>query len=157
MDKKELQKGKLKSVISMLLATEIALFEFEYTLMDNEQDKQACKKLISESKKAQEIVYKVKHVEILTSIFNTFLGNRETYFIGLSHSIVKNVRKWDTQKGFKEFLLLEKQAREQHQSEQQERENYQKIIEQAKKEGKKVEMIFENGKIKPIVVEPPKN
>ena len=157
-NKTDIQKARLKKVINMLLATEIALFEFEYTLMSDEKDKQACKKLIQSGKKAQGIIANVNHLEILSSLFNTFLAKKETYFISLAVSVNKNVKKWDTtKKGFQEFLRLEQEARDKYNAEIKEREETQKIIEKAKAEGKKVEMMMKDGKIVPVVIDEPKN
>lgn len=156
--REELQKSHLKSLIVMMIATQIALFKFEMTLLSDEKDIQACKKLIQEGKKAEDRVYKVQHIEILTSIFNTFFAKKEIYFIALVKSINKNVTRWDTtKKGFKEFLALEDDAINKSKEEEQERIKTQEIIAKAKAEGKKVEMTLVNGKVVPIVVEEKKD
>lgn len=158
MNKSELQKSKLKSVLISLLSTEIALFEFERTLLTDEKDIQACKNLIQKGKKAQEIIANVEHTDILSSLFNSWFAGKETYYLSLAVTINKDVRRFDkTKKGYQEFLIKEKEARAKYEEEREEQIRNKAIIEKARAEGKKVEMTLVNGKVVPIVVEEPKN
>ena len=155
-NKLEVQKAKLKCVFHMLLATEINIMDFQLTLTDDPKTKKAIKKLIKDSQKAQDIVMKITHYEILVSLYNSFVNNKESYFVMLSTTIIaKNkITRWDrTEKGFKEFLLLEQQAKAQTQKELEERKQQQEMLQQAKKDGKKIEFAYQDGKLKPIIVE----
>ncbi|MBQ2636996.1 MAG: hypothetical protein IJG09_09955 [Methanobrevibacter sp.] len=155
-NKLEVQKAKLKCVFHMLLATEINIMDFQLTLTDDPKTKKAIKKLIKDSQKAQDIVMKITHYEILVSLYNSFVNNKESYFVMLSTTInAKNkITRWDrTEKGFKEFLLLEQQAKAQTQKELEERKQQQEMLQQAKKDGKKIEFAYQDGKLKPIIVE----
>ena len=155
-NKLEVQKAKLKAVFHMLLATEINIMDFQLTLIDDPKTKKSIKKVIKDSQKAQETVMKITHYEILASLYNAFVNNKETYYVMLSSTInAKNkVAYWDrTEKGFKEFLLLEQQAKAQTQKEIEERKQQQEMLQKAKEEGKKIEFAYENGKLKPIIVE----
>lgn len=154
---KTLQRAKIRNAIISLLKTQVALFEFEKTLFTDEKDIKMCDELINDAKKAQDIVMKIDHGDILVSIFNTYLGGKESYFAVLSKSIVKNVEHWDTEEGFKEFLELEAQAKQLYKQDLKEKEETRATIEKARAEGKQIEMVFENGKVKPIVVEEKKN
>ena len=159
-NKLEVQKEKLKAIFRMILATEISIMNFQLTLTDDEKTKKAIKKVIKDSRKAQETVTKITHYEILASLYNAFVNNKETYYVMLSSTInAKNkVAYWDrTEKGFKEFLLLEQQAKAQTQKELEERKEQQEMLQKAKAEGKKIEFAYENGKLKPIIVETKSN
>ena len=155
-DKLSVQKTKLKCVFNALLETEIRIMDFQLTLTDDAETQKAIKKVIKDSRKAQEIVTKITHYEILVSLYNAFVNNKESYYVMLSATInAKNkITRWDrTEKGFKEFLLLEQQAKAQTQKELEERKQQQEMLQQAKKDGKKIEFAYENGKLKPIIVE----
>lgn len=155
-DKLNVQKERLKAVFHMLLATEINIMDFQLTLTNDLETKKAIKKVIKDSQKAQEIVMKITHYEILVSLYNAFVNNKESYYVMLSSTInAKNkITRWDrTEKGFKEFLMLEQQAKAQTQKELDERKEQQEMLRKAKEDGKKIEFAYENGKLKPIIVE----
>lgn len=155
-DKLNVQKAKLKAVFHMLLSTEINIMDFQLTLTDDPKTKQAIKKVIKDSQKAQEIVMKITHYEILVSLYNAFVNGKESFYVLLSSTInSKNkVTYWDrTKKGFNEFIKLEQEAKAQSQKDYEEKLKQQEIIKKAQAEGKKIEMVFQDGKLKPIVVE----
>lgn len=158
MNKSELQKQTLKNIIINLLNTNISIMEFGKLLTKEEKEIRFYKKAIRHSKKAIELVQGIEHIEILSSLYNSFISGKEAYFITLEVVISKNVQKWDkTKKGFEEFLRLDEEARNKFKQEADERNKSMETIKKAREEGKKVEMVFENGKITPVVVEEPLN
>ncbi len=154
--KLDVQKERLKSVFSRFLDAEIAIMQFQLTLVTEKSHVEGIKKVIKDSEKAKNIVTSITHYEILVSLYNAFVNGKESFFVMLSSTInSKNkVTYWDrTKKGFQEFVALEEEAKAQTQKELDERLKQQEIIKKAQKEGKKIEMVFENGKLKPIIVD----
>lgn len=159
-NKLDVQKERLKAVFNRLLDTEIAIMQFQLTLASEDEHIKGIKKVIKDSEKAKKIVTNITHYEILVSLYNAFINGKESYYVLLSSTInSKNkIAYWDrTKKGFQEFITLEEQAKAQSQKEYEERLEQQEMIKKAQKEGKKIEMVFQDGKLKPIVVEEKSN
>ena len=158
--KLDVQKQRLKSVFLSLLEAEISIMRFQLTLASEEEHIKGIKKVIKDSEKAKNIVTSITHYEILVSLYNAFVNGKESYYVLLSSTInSKNkVTYWDrTKKGFQEFVRLEQEAKAQSQKDYEERLKQQDIIKKAQEEGKKIEMVFQDGKLKPIVVEEKSN
>lgn len=154
MNKQELLKIKLKSIIIDLLTTGYDIIEFGLINTNEPEEKKKYGSLLRKYKKAIRIIEKTQHIDILSSLYNSFISGKESYFVVLCLSIIKNVEKWDTTKsGYQEFLSLEEEARAKFKEESEERMKTQESINKAREEGKKVEMVFDNGKIKPVVVD----
>ena len=154
--KLDVQKQKLKKVFASMLDSEIAIMDFQLTLATEVEHIKGIKKVIKDSEKAKKVIYGIVHYEILVSLYNTFLNGKESFYVMLSSTInSKNkVNYWDkTKKGFQEFVKLEQEAKAQSKKDYEERLEQQKIIQKAKEEGKKIEMIFQDGKLKPIIVD----
>ena len=152
--KLDVQKERLKVVFARLLESEIAILEFQLTLTNEPEHIKGIKKIINTCNKAKRIVYGIVHYEILASLYNSFVSGKEQYYIILVESIYKNVKKWDTTKqGFDEFKILDDEARNKFNADKKEREEQQLAIKKAREEGKKVDFVFENGKIKPVILE----
>lgn len=152
--KAEFQKVKLKSIVCDLLQSGYDIVEFGLINCDDPLEKKKYVALMRKFKKAKNIVNKINHIEILASLYNSFVSGKESYFAVLCASIIKNVEKWDTtKKGFEEFMALEEEARAKFKEESEERTKTQETIRQAREKGQKIEMVFENGKIIPVVVE----
>ena len=114
MSKVDVQKAKLKSLFNMMIATTKEILVFQLAISDNLENSKGIKKLIKECEKAQEIVMSITHLEILVSLYNTFINGKETYFMSLVKTInnKNTIKKWDrTEKGFKLFQELENQAK----------------------------------------------
>ena len=159
-DKLNVQKERLKAVFNRLLDTEIAIMQFQLTLASEDEHIKGIKKVIKDSEKANKIVTSITHYEILVSLYNAFVNGKESFYVMFSATVnAKNkVTYWDrTKKGFQEFIALEQQAKAQSQKDYEERLKQQEIIKKAKEEGKKIEMVFQDGKLKPIVVEEKSN
>lgn len=154
-DKLSVQKARLKHVFVRLLETEKAIMCFQLTLATEPEHIKGIKKVVKACDNAIEIINGIVHYEILVSLYNTFINGKESYYVLLSSTInnKNKVTHWDkTKKGFQEFVKLEEEARAQSQKDYEEKLEQQKIIQKAKAEGKKIEMIFQDGKLKPIIV-----
>lgn len=155
-EKAEVQKARLKRIFISMLNTNIAIMQFQLTLTDKKEDIKGLKKFIRDSVTAQEIIGSVSHYEILVSLYNTFINGKETYFATLCKTInnKKTIKRWDrTQKGFKEFIALESEAKARSKAEYEKKVAQQEAIKKAKEEGKQVEMVFVDGKLQPRIVE----
>ena len=155
-EKVDTQKELLKKLFVMMLETNIAIMQFQKTLTDKEEDIKGLKKFIKESEKAIEIINSIVHYEILVSLYNTFLNGKETYFVTLCKTVnnKKTIVRWDrTEKGFKEFVTLESEAKAKSKAEYEKKLKEQEMIKKAKEEGKKVEMVYIDGKLQPRIVE----
>lgn len=147
---------QLKAIFTKMLETNIEIMLFQITLTKKEEEIRGLKKFIRNTKKAIEIVNSVKHQDILISLYNAFVNGKETYFMSLVRTITNKdtILKWDrSEKGFKEFIKLENEAKAKTQAELEKKLAEQKAIQEAKASGKKVEMVFENGKLTPRIVE----
>ena len=159
-NKLDVQKSRLKYVFYSMLETEISIMRFQLTLASEEEHIKGIKKVIKDSEKAKKIVTNITHYEILVSLYNAFINGKESFYVMLSSTInSKNkVAYWDrTKKGFQEFIRLEQEAKAQSQKDYEEKLKQQKLIQKAQQEGKKIEMIYENGKLKPIIVDKDSN
>lgn len=153
MDKKIMLKRAIKS----LLTANVEIMNYHLCITNDDKAKKICRKVINRGKKAMEIIDGINHIEILESLYRSFIYGKEQYFAIVSATIVEKARKWDTEKGFKEFLELDNQAQEQAKKELEERQQDQETIKAAKEMGKKIEMVMQNGRLRPVVIEEPLN
>lgn len=148
------QINKVKDIIIAMLKVNIANLEFQMSVSDVKEHKRTFKKLINHTIKAMELVRNIKHNEIVSSIYNSFVHGHEAFYIALSESIYKNVKSWDTtEKGYKEFQELEKSAIEKSDEELREKQEMAETIKKAKAEGKKIEFLYKDGRIRPVIVD----
>lgn len=144
----------LKSIIAMMIATARQIIEFQKKNDNDPTHKKTFDKLLRHCKSAERTLWQTQHIEILASLYNSFVSGKEQYYIILVESIYKNVKKWDTTKqGFDEFKRLDDEARNKFNADKKEREEQQLAIKKAREEGKKIDFVFENGKIKPVILE----
>lgn len=154
-NKKEIKRKYLISIIRKILETNIELMNYYKHYATDEKSKRTCSKSIRQTKKSLERLPHIQHIEILQSLFNAIIGGKEVIFVSAGSLVGgKNVERWDTtKKGFKEFMKLEEEAvnkaKEKAEEEQKERE----LIAKAKADGKQVEMVYINGKLRPMIKE----
>lgn len=150
------QINTLKRIFVKMLETSIEIMNFQLTLTDKPEEKKGLKRFIKEEQKAIALINSVKHYEILVSLYNSYINGKESYFVSLCR-IINNkdtIRVWDKdEKGFQKFIDLENEARAKTKEEYEKKLAEQERIKQAKAEGKKVEMVLENGKLTPRIVE----
>lgn len=150
------QINTLKRIFVKMLETSIEIMNFQLTLTDKPEEKKGLKSFIKEEQKAIVLINSVKHYEILVSLYNSYINGKESYFVSLCR-IINNkdtIRVWDKdEKGFQKFIDLENEARAKTKEEYEKKLAEQERIKQAKAEGKKVEMVLENGKLTPRIVE----
>lgn len=152
------QKELLKRLFVKMLETNADIMRFQMTLTDKEEDLKGLKKFVKQTEKAIKIVQSVVHYEILVSLYNTFISQKETYFVTLCKTInnKETIVKWDrTEKGFKLFLQLESEAKAKSKEEYEKKLAQKEMIVKAKEEGKKVEMVYIDGKLEPRIVGEP--
>lgn len=155
MNKKEIKRKYLVNIIRKVLETNIELMAYYKHYATDEKSKRVCSKSIRQTKKSLERLPHIKHIEILQSLFNAVVSGKEVIFVSAGSLVGgKNVERWDsTEKGFKEFMKLEeeavKKAKEKAEEEQKERE----LIAKAKADGKQVDMVYMNGKLRPMIKE----
>lgn len=149
------QNRQLKNILVTMLETNIAILEFQSTLTSVEKEKKGIKEWVKRSKKAIKEVENIEHNEILASLYNAFVNGKESYFVAIALTLTqeKTVKYWDkTKKGFKEFLEKEKQAVKDDDANKKEKREMAEMIKRAKQEGKKVEFMYVNKKLKPVIV-----
>ena len=153
--KAEVQIKRMKNMLTKYLETGIAVMEFNLTLMSAEQDIKITKKVIKMGKTAIEIVQSVKHIDILTDFYNSFIVNNMAFFVAgikvLSNT--KKIKHWDTEKGYKDFLKEREIALAKCDKELEEKKKEEEMIKKAKAKGKNVELMYKDGKIKHVIVE----
>jgi len=152
------QKELLKKAFVKMLETNIEIMKFQMTLTKKEDDIKGLKKFVKQTEKAISIIQSVVHYEILVSLYNTFISQKETYFMTLCKTVnnKETIVKWDrTKRGFKLFLQLESEAKAKSKEEYEKKLAQQEMFKKAKEEGKKIEMVYVNGKLEPRVVEEP--
>lgn len=156
MEKSEKQKEMLKKIFVKMLETNIEIMRFQMTLTDKADEIKGLKHFVKESEKAIKLIQGVRHYEILVSLYNTYINGKETYFMSMCRIINRRdtIVKWDrTEKGFKLFQQLESEAKAKSKEEMEKKKAEQEMIAKAKAEGKQIEMVLENGKITPRIVE----
>lgn len=156
MNKINVQKNLLKEIFIKVLETNLAIMRFQLSLTKVKKEQQGIQDIINKSEKAMQIINDIDHYEILVSLYNTFICHRETFFVTICATINKEntIEKWDkSEEGFQEFLELEQKAIEKNDQEIKEKMETAKIIKDAKAQGKKVELMYIDGKVKPVIVE----
>ena len=132
------------NIMIKIMETGIEIATMRKNLTDNKQAKLSCEKAIREYKKAIRYLPSIKHEDIINSLYNSLVARNELWFFYLAPTINhKNTRYWDTtENGYKEFLELEKEAKEIAKAKHEEQMKQAKAIEEAKANGDKIEMVF---------------
>ena len=118
-----------------------------------QKDKKVCNKSISESKVAIDRLYEIEHVEILEYLFNGFIGGKESMFFLLGSVINSEKFKCYDKDNFDDFLEMVKNEKEKALEKSKKQQEMANAIKLAKEQGKKVEMVYENGEMKPVIVD----
>ena len=158
--KKYDEKTFLKDTLISLCNAYIEIAKYKKYLADNTADKGVCDKVIRKAKKSIYIIKNVNHVEILRSIYNTFIGGKETIFAIMVGAVnhKDTVVRWDkTEQGFKEFLDREEESKKLYEQELEKQKAKADAVKKAKEEGKKVEFVMKDGKLEPVITEEKQN
>lgn len=149
------QNNKLKKMLVSLAETNIAIMEFNLTLVKNQADIKITKDLIKMSKKAIKMINSVQHNEILVDLYNSFVAGNMPLFITFVRTItLSKIKRWDnTKKGYKEFLEARAAAIAKTEEELKAKKEEQERIAKARAEGKNVELMYKDGKVKYVIVE----
>lgn len=154
-NKINVQKSLLKDIFVNMLDTNIAILKFQKTLTTSEKELKGINNWIKMTKTAKNIVVSIEHNEILASLYNAFVNGKESYFVAMSYTLTnkKKIRYWDrTKKGFKEFLEKESDAIEQDDKDKKEKKEMVETLKKAKEQGKRVEFMYVDKKLKPVIV-----
>lgn len=154
--KLNVQIEQIKDILINMVRVNSAIMRFQYNIAKTGNEKRGLNALIKQSNKAIATIQGIKHYEILISLYNTFVNKKEVYFLSMVKTInnTKTIARWDkTEKGFKEFMKLEEDANQMARQEAKENKEKVDFIRKAKEQGKKVEMLFKDGKLKPVIVE----
>ncbi len=156
MNNEQKRKHYIKILTSMLKAN-IDIMEYHRVLAKDKESKKIINKSISQSKKAIELLPQINHIEILDSMFRAFVNGKEIYFSTIGALICsKKFNRYDkTKKGFKEFMELELQAKEDAIKKEEEAKQEREAIKKAKEEGKEIEYVMVNGKVRALIKEKP--
>lgn len=149
------KKKYLVNILKKVLEANIEIMTYYKFIASDDKSKKVCSKSIKQSKLAIEKLTHTKHIEILVSLYNTIVAGKEVVFVsGGSLICSKQFDRWDkTEKGFKEFLALEEENRKVQKEKIEEQRKTQEMVAKAKEEGKEVEMVYDNGKLKPVIKE----
>lgn len=132
------------NILLKLMECGIEIATMRKNLTDNPQAKKTCEKAIREFKKAIRYLPSIRHEDIINSLYNSLVVKNEIWFFYFAPTINhKNTRYWDTtENGYKEFLELEKEAKEIAKAKHEEQMKQAKAIEEAKANGDKIEMVY---------------
>lgn len=149
------QNNKLKKMLVSLAETNIAIMEFNLTLVKKEADIKVTKDLIKMSKKAIKMINSVQHNEILVDLYNSFVAGNMPLFIAFVRTItLSKIKRWDkTEKGYKEFLEARATAITKSEEELKAKKEEQERVAKARAEGKNVELMYKDGKVKYVIVD----
>ena len=155
MGHEEIKRKHIVQILKKVMEANIELMTYYKLLATDDKSKRVCSKSIRQSKKAIEKLDHTKHIEILVSLYNTIISGKENIFVVCGSLICsKQFDRWDkTDKGFQEFLKLEEKAQTKQQEENEEKVKNAEIVRKAKEEGKEIDMVYVDGKIKPVVKE----
>ena len=148
------QINKIKDILITMLRVNIANLEYQKSVSKVKKHRQTFDNLIEHTNKSISLIRNCKHYDIIADLYNSFVGGKETFYIALSECVYKNVEKWDTsEEGYQEFIRLQKEAIEKSNAEEEEKQRMKETFENARKQGKKVEWMYADGHIKPVIVE----
>ena len=146
----------LIEIVSAYLRTNIALMNYYHSVAETRKSKFICNKSIKRTEQALVHLRQIKHIEILDYLYSTFIGNNViAYSVSGNMVIGKELKYYDSEKGFDEFLAMIKEQKEKIAAKEEERRKTKEAIELAKAQGKKVEMVWdkETKTVKPLIVE----
>ena len=154
---KKKEREYMIKMLQSILKSNIEIMEFYKDIAIDRKSKNICKKSIEQSRKGIELLSKIKHIEILRSLFNKIISGKEQYFamVGSMCSYDK-ITVWDnTKTGFQEFLKLEYEQQLLQEQENKERQEQQELIKTAHEQGKNIEMVYDptTKKVKPVILE----
>ena len=110
--KNEITINKKINIIKNILKLHIEIVSMRKCTLTDKQALSICNKCIRDSKKSLKNIEKIKHKDIIESLYNTLVSKNETWFYFFAPLINgKNVKRWDSTKiGYKEFQELEREA-----------------------------------------------
>lgn len=149
-----MNREKIISVLNRIIDVAIAMCDLNKTLTNDKVARQKLNKFAKMCEKAKEYLPTIKHDEVLFGIYkNVVTGKESLYTMCPSLILHKATKHFDTEKGFKEYLKLEKVAAEEEKKAAEKILEKQKAVANAKQEGKNVEFVYKDGKMEQVVVD----
>lgn len=149
---------ELKNVLDWFILANIQLVKYHKAMCKDPTQRPQFNKFLKTCDKARENLRNLKHEELLISLYNNLFSGKEAMFTLIPALIAnKQTKYFDTDKGFKVFLEMEEQAKKEYAEKMEKQRKTAEEVEKAKKEGKDVEMVFENGELKPFIVDAKEN
>lgn len=129
------------------------LCKFNKILVNDKTKNPTFNKFLKNCDKARKYLLQIKHEDLLVSIYNNIFKGKESVF-SIAPSLInhKQIKYFDTVKGHKEFVELEKQALEEEKVKFEEAQKQREEISKAKAEGKEIQFVYKNGKMQPVIV-----
>ena len=154
----KLERKHLIKIITKFLETNIENCNFMKKLYaKDEKTVKIINKSINQSKKSLELIHQIKHLEILRAIYGDCVGKLQAQFmVGGTLITSKTTQRFDkTEKGFEEFIRIQKENQELYMQKMKEKKENAELIAKAKEEGKKVEYVVDpvTKKTRPMIVE----
>ena len=146
----------LIEIISAFLRTNIALMNYYHSVAETRKGKFVCNKSIKKTEEALVHLRQIKHIEILDYLYSSFIGNNAiAYSVSGNIVISDQLKHYDSEQGFDDFLAMIKEQKEKIAAKEEEKRKTKEAIELAKAQGKKVEMVWdkETKTVKPLIVE----
>ena len=143
-------------ILTKIIQTNIEIVNYRKSMATEQKHIDICNKMLRMCNKAIRELPKIKHSDIINSLYNSLVIRNESWFSYIAPSVVSpTTKKWDTtKKGYEEFLRLEEEAQEIAKAKFEEQQKQREIIKQAKENGDKIEMQWDNEtkSLKPIIV-----
>ena len=116
------EKKAIISVLTSILTTSISVMNFYKTVALDEKSKEICDKSIKNAEIGIEKIKKIKHIEILRSLFGHIVLGKEPYYAMCgSLCSFEKIDFWDkTKTGFDEFMKLEELGKQEELKKQEE-------------------------------------
>lgn len=147
-------------IMTNLIKTNIELMKYHKRIAKDKHGRNVCQRSIDNSEQSLIKLPKIKHIEILRSIYKTAIVGKESIFVvGGAIANFEKVQEWDSEEGFPAFLELEQKGQKMEQEEMERKIEYQQAIEKAQKEGKEVEFVYDKdtGVAKPVILDTKEN
>lgn len=151
------EKKFLVNILTKLMHTNIAIMELYKKIAVDEKSVEICDKSIEQCNVGLVKIRRIKHIDILRSLYGQLIANREPYFASSgSLCSYEKIDEWDNdEEKFNEFMESENKDREEIARKQQEVIEQRDKINKAREEGKKVEMLYDEKTktMKPVIVD----
>lgn len=149
-----MNREKIICVLYKVIDVAIAMCDYNKSLTKDKIARQKLNKFAKMCEKAKEYLPTIKHDDVLYGIYkNVIIGKEPVYTMCPSLILHKATKHFDTEKGHKEYVKLEKVAKEEEIKANEKLKDKQKAVAKAKSEGKDVEYVYKDGKMQQVIVD----